>query len=169
MKPHSVLLVLSLSLALATPVFADPGKGNGGGQGNGNGGANADGNNGNGNGGGPAEPKEHGGGPKDDKPEPPGQAKKDDKPGPATPAVAPGVTLVPNDQQAVQKAVQAKQALPLEAITAVVGADTGGRILDMQLVRFGGVYLYGVTVLERNGVLHKLYYDARSGEKVRTK
>jgi hypothetical protein len=35
-------------------------------------------------------------------------------------------------------------------------------------VRFKGTYLYDVTVLETDGVLHKLYYYARSGAPVRT-
>lgn len=77
------------------------------------------------------------------------------------------IVVVPDDQSVVQNAVRAKAALPLEAITSLVAADTDGRILDVQLVSFKGIYLYDVTVLEKDGVLHKLYYNARSGIRIR--
>ena len=79
-----------------------------------------------------------------------------------------GVVAIPDDQQVVRDAVRARSALSLEAITAVVAEDTDGRILDLQLVTYQGIYLYDVTVLEPDGVLHKLYYNARSGARVRT-
>lgn len=78
------------------------------------------------------------------------------------------IVVVPDDQQVVQNAVRARAALSLSEITAVVGGETDGRILDVQLVTFKGIYLYDVTVLERDGVLHKLYFNARSGVRVRT-
>lgn len=77
------------------------------------------------------------------------------------------IVVVPDDQRVVQNAVRAKAALPLEAITSLVAAETDGRILDVQLVSFKGIYLYDVTVLEKNGVLHKLYYNARSGLRIK--
>lgn len=77
------------------------------------------------------------------------------------------IIVVPNDQRVVQNAVRAKAALPLEAITSLVAAETDGRILDVQLVSVKGIYLYDVTVLEKDGVLHKLYYNARSGIRIR--
>ena len=77
------------------------------------------------------------------------------------------IFVVPNDQQVASDAVHSKAALSLEAITAIVNRDSDGRILDVQLVTFRGTYLYDVTVLEANGVLHKLYY-ARSGARVRS-
>lgn len=77
------------------------------------------------------------------------------------------IIVVPDDQRVVQNAVRAKAALPLEAITSLVAAETDGRILDVQLVSVKGIYLYDVTVLEKDGVLHKLYYNARSGIRIR--
>lgn len=77
------------------------------------------------------------------------------------------IIVVPDDQRVVQNAVRAKAALPLEAITSLVAAETDGRILDVQLVSVKGIYLYDVTVLEKDGVLHKLYYNARSGVRIR--
>jgi uncharacterized membrane protein YkoI len=77
------------------------------------------------------------------------------------------IIVVPDDQRVVQNAVRAKAALPLQAITSLVAAETDGRILDVQLVSVKGIYLYDVTVLEKDGVLHKLYYNARSGIRIR--
>jgi len=95
-----------------------------------------------------------------------GHNKHDDK---DAPVVSPSeVVVVPDDQQVARDAVSAKTALSLEQVTAIVMSGTDGRIVDVQLVSFKGMYLYDVTVLEKDGVLHKLYYDARSGRPVRT-
>ncbi len=77
------------------------------------------------------------------------------------------VVQLPREQQLVQSAVRAGAALPLEDILAIVEQESDGRVLDLELVRFRGSYLYAITVLERNGILHKLYYYARSGRRVR--
>jgi hypothetical protein len=153
----TALLALAIAMSVTAPAHAEKGgngKGNsvsaeksnngGGNQGNGGGSTNA----GNGNAGGNGNGNGNGNGA-----------------GPAEPAV---VVPVPDDQQVVRDAVRARAALSLDAITAVVADDTDGRILDVQLVTFKGIYLYDVTVLERDGVLHKLYYNARSGARVRT-
>lgn len=150
-----ILIALGLATVLASPALAGKGgngngasqnagnNGNGGGGNNGNGGNS--GNNGNGNG---------------------GNGNANGKPGEVVNSE--DIVAVPDDQRVVQNAVRARSALSLEAITAVVAGDTDGRILDVQLVTVNGIYLYDVTVLERDGVLHKLYYNARSGVRVRT-
>lgn len=152
-----ILVALSLATLLASPALAEKGgNGNGGSQNagnNGNGGGGTNGNNGNGgnngnNGNGGTNGNADG--------------KTDEL------VDSDAIVTVPDDQQVVQNAVRAKSALSLEAITAVVAGETDGRILDVQLVTFKGIYLYDVTVLERDGVLHKLYYNARSGVRVRT-
>lgn len=166
MKPASIVLALLVALAFGAPALAAKGgNGNGNnGNGNGNGGSNSAsedaGNNGNGNGNDNGNGNGNAGGNGN------GNALGHDK---LDDALGGDVTVVPNEQDTVQRAVEANRALPLDDITALVQDDTTGRILDVQLVRFRGVYLYDVTVLEQNGVLHKLYYNARSGRPVRTK
>jgi hypothetical protein len=155
-----ILIACSLAMLLASPALADKG-GNGNGNGNGGGnsensGNNGGGNNGNGNGNGGGNGNSNGN----------GNSSGNGKPDAVVNSNA--IVVVPDDQQVVQNAVRAKSALSLEAITAVVASDSDGRILDVQLVTFKGIYLYDVTVLERDGVLHKLYYNARSGVRVRT-
>jgi hypothetical protein len=149
----AVIAVVFIVL-FSIPALADKGgNGNGNnGNGNGNGGPSTDGANGNGGGTGN------------------GNANGHDKGEEVTvPIVTPDqVVVVPDDQKVARDAVRSKAALSLEAITAIVEKATDGRILDVQLVTFKGTYLYDVTVLERDGVLHKLYYYARSGIAVRT-
>jgi hypothetical protein len=160
------LLLLVLATQLTLPALADKGgNGNGnanghdnGNNGNGNGGGSDNGNNGNGNSGNNGNGNSGNNGN--------GNGNANGQAGDVVSADA--IVAVPNDQQVVQNAVKSKAALSLDAITALVDQDTDGRILDLQLLRYKGVYLYGVTVLEPDGVLHKLYYYARSGVRVRT-
>jgi hypothetical protein len=73
------------------------------------------------------------------------------------------VINVPQDNKVAREAVEKQQVLPLEAVTARVANTSQGRVLDVELVRIGGVLSYEVTVLEADGRLRKLYYNARSG------
>lgn len=163
-----IILALAAAAVLSAPALAakgDNGNGNGqdksessdsgnNGNGNANGAGNGNGNNGNPNG-------NNGNGNNGN-----GNNGRGNPAGDPTRSNA--IVVVPDDQQVVQNAVRAKAALSLTEITAVVGDETDGRILDVQLVTFKGIYLYDVTVLERDGVLHKLYFNARSGVRVRT-
>lgn len=155
-----LLLALSLAALLASPALAASG-----GNGKGNGQSESAGNNGGNNGNGGGNNGNNGNGSSNGNGNGNGNArgKAED------PVKSDAIVAVPDDQRVVQNAVRAKRALPLEAITAVVAGDTDGRILDVKLVTFKGIYLYDVTVLEQNGVLHKLYYNARSGVRVRAR
>lgn len=165
-----LLLALTIATCLTAPALADKGgvpnggngngNGNSGGQGNGNGNGNGGGNNGNGNGNNGNAGNNGGGNGAN-------AASNGNNARSSEPTLG-VIVAVPDDQQVVREAVRARAALSLEAITAVVAGDTDGRILDLQLVTFNGIYLYDVTVLEQDGVLHKLYYNARSGVRVRT-
>ena len=134
------ILLTSLLLSVVAVPAAIAGIENGGGNGN-------SGNNGNGNGNSGGNGSGNGNGA--------GGA-------PALSDIAP----VPDEQQAVQDAVRNKQALPLEAITELVTAAGSGRILDIQLITARAVLLYDVTIIETDGFVHHLYYEARSGSSV---
>lgn len=43
----------------------------------------------------------------------------------------------------------------------------GGRVLEAELENSNGDYVYEVEVLDRRGVVHHLYYDARTGRRLR--
>ncbi len=150
------ILAVALAMSLTAPALAEKG-GNGNGNGNGSAASSEKSNNGGGNQGNGGGSTNAGNGANN--------SNRQDNGNGAVPAE---IVPVPDDQQVVRDAVRARAALSLDAITAVVAGDTDGRILDVQLVTFKGIYLYDVTVLERDGVLHKLYYNARSGVRVRT-
>ena len=73
---------------------------------------------------------------------------------------------VPQDDRVAREAVKKSQVLSLEAVTALVGNASTGRVLDIQLLQFEGEYVYEVVVLEADGRLHKLCFNARSGASV---
>ena len=143
MRIIASVLALLLATALAAPVLADPGNGNGAGNGNGGGNSQGSENSGNANAGSGNNS---------------GNANSN-----ADGSAGNQVTKVPKDQDVAREAVKNREVLSLAAVTALVGDTTKGRVLDVELVRLAGVYLYEVTVLEPDGRLHKLYYNARSG------
>ena len=125
--------ILALLVAAALAAPVHADPGNGNGNGNGNGGGNAGGNNSGGSN------------------------------GNASANAGNQLTKVPKDQNVAREAVKKREVLSLATVTALVGETTKGRVLDVELVRLAGVYLYEVTVLEPDGRLFKLYYNARSG------
>lgn len=133
MRTSTPVLALLLAAVLAVPVLADPG--NGGGNAGGQGGENS----GNAN------------------------AGSGNNSGNSSANAGNQVIKVPKDQDVAREAVKNREVLSLAAVTALVGETTRGRVLDVELVRLAGAYLYEVTVLEPDGRLHKLYYNARTG------
>jgi len=122
-------------------------------QGNGNGG----GNNGQGNG--------NGNGPPDGMPEqsnrpdaPPGQA---DKP-PQGNAPSDAVTIT--DPGEIRDAVREGRALPLEAISARIKAESPGRLVKLDLVSVHGTLIYDATLIEADGLVRTILFNARSGQ-----
>ena len=143
MRISTPILALLLAAALTAPALADPGNGNGNGNGGGNAGGQGSENSGNANAGG----GNNSGGSN----------------GNANANAGNQLTKVPKDQNVAREAVKKREVLSLATVTALVGETTKGRVLDVELVRLAGVYLYEVTVLEPDGRLFKLYYNARSG------
>ncbi|MGN6490102.1 MAG: PepSY domain-containing protein [Devosia sp.] len=167
-----IILALAAAALLSAPALAAKGD-NGNGNSNGNGQDKSEssdsGNNGNGNANGAGNGNGNNGNPNGNNGNGNNGNGNNGRGNPAgDPTRSNAIVVVPDDQQVVQNAVRAKAALSLTEITAVVGDETDGRILDVQLVTFKGIYLYDVTVLEQDGVLHKLYFNARSGVRVRT-
>ena len=61
----------------------------------------------------------------------------------------------------------AGQIVPLSHITEGARRQLGGRVLEADLKERGGRYVYQIELLDRQGVVHQLEYDARSGERLR--
>lgn len=139
MRIVTPIFALLLVAVLVAPVLADPGNGSGNGGGNGNGGGQGSENSSNPN------------------------AGSGNNSGNAGANAGNQLTRVPKGENVAREAVKKREVLSLATVTALVGESTKGRLLDVELVRLAGVYLYEVTVLEPDGRLHKLYYNARSG------
>jgi uncharacterized membrane protein YkoI len=115
-----------------------------------------------------------------DKPEPPGQTKKDETPpgnnghdansgtppGQGSAPVIPPGQATPNEVDEAQRAVKAREALPLARIVAVAETRSTGHVINARLVRVDGVLLYQLTLLDEAGRSWREYYYARTGNPV---
>jgi uncharacterized membrane protein YkoI len=59
------------------------------------------------------------------------------------------------------------QIVPLSRITERARRQFGGRVLEADLKERGGRYVYQIELLDAQGVVHQLEYDAQSGERLR--
>lgn len=67
------------------------------------------------------------------------------------------------DHERARKAVEAGEVLPLRELLARVEADHPGQIMELELERDDGMWLYEIKILQTGGVLIKLEVDARDG------
>ena len=81
-------------------------------------------------------------------------------------AAAPG--FADEDHEAARRLKQAREILPLEQILDKAGTTHPGRILEVELEREEGRYIYELEVLTDDNVVWELKYDARSGELIET-
>ncbi|MGK7345457.1 MAG: PepSY domain-containing protein [Candidatus Nitrospinota bacterium M3_3B_026] len=56
--------------------------------------------------------------------------------------------------------------LPLEKIIEKAAGKRPGRVLEAELEMEDGIYIYEIELLDENGVVWELRYDARTGEPV---
>lgn len=71
------------------------------------------------------------------------------------------------DHDRVRRAVLSGQLRPLEEIMAKARAEYGGHILDTEMEEKHGEPVYEIKLLDNNGRLVKLVYDARDGSLIR--
>lgn len=72
-----------------------------------------------------------------------------------------------DDHDRVRRAVLAGELRPLEQIIAKATAEYGGHILDTELEEKGGIPVYEIKLLDNNGRLTKLVYNAKDGSLIR--
>lgn len=73
------------------------------------------------------------------------------------------------DQDRARAALQAGEILPLTNILARLAQTQPGQVLEVELERKGGRWLYEIKLLQPGGGLRKLEVDAQSGEVLRQK
>lgn len=74
-----------------------------------------------------------------------------------------------HDQDRARAAVQAGQALPLKTVLARLEREAPGQLLDVELERQGGRWIYEIKLLQPGGRLVKLEVDAATAEVLRRK
>ena len=68
------------------------------------------------------------------------------------------------DHESARRAVLAGEILPLHAILAQVQPRLNGEIIEIELEREHGRWVYEFKVLRADGRLHEYYVDARDGQ-----
>ncbi|THF65079.1 PepSY domain-containing protein [Pseudothauera rhizosphaerae] len=84
-------------------------------------------------------------------------------------AGAAGLALAADDHDRAREALAAGQILPLRSVLDVVERDHPGQVMEVELEREHGVWIYEVKLLRGDGTLQKLELDARSGELLRSR
>ena len=76
-----------------------------------------------------------------------------------------GPVLADRDHDQVRQLHRAGQILPLETIIATHRRQNpSGQLLEVELEKEQGRYVYELTMLGEDGVVREFRYDARSGE-----
>lgn len=74
-----------------------------------------------------------------------------------------------HDHERARAAVQAGEVMPLPALLERVQRVHPGQVLELELEREGGRWIYEVKLLQAGGQLIKLELDAKTGQVLRVK
>ncbi|HEY0846238.1 MAG TPA: PepSY domain-containing protein [Noviherbaspirillum sp.] len=69
----------------------------------------------------------------------------------------------PDDHDRARQALEAGEVLPLKSVLERVEQDYPGQVMEVELERENGRWLYEIKILRRGGSLLKLKVDARDG------
>jgi uncharacterized membrane protein YkoI len=73
-----------------------------------------------------------------------------------------------DDHERARRAVEAGEAMPLTRILERVEADFAGQLLEVELEKDDGRWVYEIELLTPQGNVIELTYDARSGALLET-
>ncbi len=73
------------------------------------------------------------------------------------------------DHDAARKALEAGDILPLRTILDRAETTYPGRVLEVELERKGGYWIYEIKILQADGLVVKLNFDAKDGSLIKTK
>lgn len=68
-----------------------------------------------------------------------------------------------DDHERARQAVKAGEVLPLRSVLERVERDYPGQVMEVELEREHGMWIYEIKILRDNGALLKLEIDARDG------
>jgi uncharacterized membrane protein YkoI len=70
------------------------------------------------------------------------------------------------DHDRARRAREAGEIAGLETLLAAVARDQPGKLIDVELERKGGRYVYEIKLIAPDGNRRKFYYDARTLERL---
>lgn len=76
---------------------------------------------------------------------------------------APGLLAGDRDHDRAREALEAGKILPLRTIIEMLDRDYPGQILEVELDREDGQWVYEIKLLRESGALIKLVLDAKDG------
>ncbi|WP_205904644.1 PepSY domain-containing protein [Diaphorobacter sp. HDW4A] len=74
-----------------------------------------------------------------------------------------------SDHEMARRALREGKVLPLRTVLAQVERDFQGQVLEVELDREDGVFVYEIKLLRQDGQLMKLEVDAASGRVIKAK
>jgi len=77
-----------------------------------------------------------------------------------------GVNRADEGHDQAKRLLEAGEIMPLEQILERANRDQPGKVLESELEREDGRHVYELEVLDTGGVSHKLFYDAKTGERL---
>ncbi|MCC6195796.1 MAG: PepSY domain-containing protein [Burkholderiales bacterium] len=84
-------------------------------------------------------------------------------------AILPAHASDSHDHDRARQALQAGEIMPLKAILERVERDTPGQVIDVELERGAGRWIYEIKVLAAGGSIVELEIDARDGSILKRK
>lgn len=84
-------------------------------------------------------------------------------------ACAAVVASADDDHDRARRALEAGEIMPLHSLLERVAREQPGQVLELELERDDGRWIYELKLLRRDGVLLKLDVDARSGAVLRSR
>lgn len=83
--------------------------------------------------------------------------------------LAAGPAVASSDHDRARRAVEEGRILPLKEILVRAQGAHPGQVLEAELEDEGGVMVYEIKMLTSDGRVMKLYYNAGTGELMKTK
>ena len=68
-----------------------------------------------------------------------------------------------SDHDRARQALEAGEILPLKTVLERLARDTPGQVMEVELERSSGRWIYEIKLLQTGGALVKLKVDARTG------
>ncbi len=75
-----------------------------------------------------------------------------------------GLSLAEEGYEEARRLTESGAILPLEEIIPLIQAKQPGRILELELERERGLYLYEIEILDGRGAVWEIKVDAASGK-----